>query len=198
MEEKNHRILTPLAASNLPTRHGKFRILAFDSGIEPMPHIALVNMEGRTTIPNVRIHSECMTGDVFGSVKCDCGEQLNASLNYIEEHGGVLIYLRQEGRNIGLVNKLRAYDLQDHGQNTIEANHSLGFLTDQRTYEDALAILRYFNFDKINLLTNNPDKMHAFDNTDIAVVSRIPVKITPRPENREYLSVKRNSLGHLL
>ncbi len=191
------RILTPLASSNLPTVHGKFQILAFDSGVEELPHIVLSNIK-EGAIANVRVHSECMTGDVFGSTKCDCGEQLNASLDYIQSHGGLVIYLRQEGRNIGIINKLKAYALQDQGMNTIEANHSLGFLTDQRTYEAALAILRYFQLNKINLLTNNPDKLKAFEHTDIEVVERIPLKVKPHPENIGYLTVKRDSLGHLL
>ncbi len=190
--------MTPVVTSNLPTEYGVFRIMAFDSGIEAIPHVVLENMEGRNTIPNVRIHSECMTGDVFGSLKCDCGEQLAASMKYIEQHGGVLIYLRQEGRNIGLINKLHAYNLQAQGMDTIEANHSLGFHTDQRTYEEALGILRYLGYNEINLLTNNPDKLNAFADSDIHVAERIPLQIAPKPENEGYLSVKKNTLGHLL
>lgn len=198
MDKDNRKVLTPLVSANLPTQNGVFNILAFHSGIETSPHIVLENMEGKSVIPNVRIHSECMTGDVFGSVKCDCGEQLSASMDYIEKNGGILIYLRQEGRNIGLINKLKAYHLQDEGMDTIEANHSLGFLTDQRTYDDALAILRYFEYKKINLLTNNPDKIKAFEATDIEVVERIPIAIKARPENQGYLQIKKNTLGHLL
>jgi len=198
MKNKTQKAITPLVTSNLPTENGLFRILAFDSGIETSPHVVLENMEGRNSIPNVRIHSECMTGDVFGSLKCDCGEQLDTSMKYIKEHGGVLIYLRQEGRNIGLINKLRAYNLQEQGMDTIEANHSLGFHTDQRTYEEAIGILNHLGYSKINLLTNNPDKLNAFADSDIEVVERIPLKIEPKPENEGYLSVKKNTLGHLL
>jgi len=196
MNKNTEQILTPLVISNLPTEYGVFRIMAFDSGIEALPNVVLDNMKERNTIANVRIHSECMTGDVFRSVKCDCGEQLLSAMQYIEQHGGIIIYLRQEGRNIGLVNKLKAYNLQEQGMNTIEANHSLGFHTDQRSYEDALAILRYLGHHKINLLTNNPDKIAAFDNSDITVLSRIPLQTKPRPENESYLSTKRDSLGH--
>lgn len=198
MENREQKTYTPLVTSNLPTVNGAFRIMAFDSGIEVLPHVVLDNLNGSSDVANVRIHSECMTGDVFGSTKCDCGEQLAASMDYIEKHGGVLIYLRQEGRNIGLVNKLKAYNLQEQGMNTIEANHALGFLTDQRTYEDALSILRYLGLEKINLLTNNPDKMSAFESSGIQVVERIPIQIKARPENKGYLSVKKNELGHLL
>jgi GTP cyclohydrolase II len=198
MNTTDSRILTPLASSNLPTVYGPFRIIAFDSGIEHLPHIVLENLNGENSIANVRIHSECMTGDVFGSLKCDCGEQLKASLTYIEEHGGLLIYLRQEGRNIGLVNKLKAYHLQDQGMDTIQSNHALGFHTDQRTYEDALAILHYYKLTAINLLTNNPDKLQAFENSGIEVKNRIPVVIPSNPQNDGYLSVKKNTLGHLL
>jgi GTP cyclohydrolase II len=190
MNTTDSRILTPLASSNLPTVYGPFRIIAFDSGIEHLPHIVLENLKDDGSIANVRIHSECMTGD--------CGEQLKASLTYIEEHGGLLIYLRQEGRNIGLVNKLKAYHLQDQGMDTIQSNHALGFHTDQRTYEDALAILNYYKLGEINLLTNNPDKLQAFENSGIEVKNRIPVIIPSNPQNDGYLSVKKNTLGHLL
>ena len=131
-------------------------------------------------------------------MRCDCGEQLATSLQYIEDHGGIVVYLRQEGRGIGLVNKLKAYNLQDEGLDTIRANHALGFHTDDRNYAMGVAILRDLGVKRINLLTNNPDKMDAFKDSGIEIVSRIPVQIDPRPENRHYLMTKKNALGHLL
>lgn len=171
---------------------------AFESGRPELPHLALRNQSGETEVVNVRIHSECMTGDVFGSTRCDCGEQLATSLRYIEEHGGVLVYLRQEGRGIGLVNKMKAYNLQDQGMDTIVANHHLGFHADLRTYETAIEILKHLGISRINLITNNPDKLDAFKASGITIESRIPILIDPRPENRTYLDTKKNALGHLL
>lgn len=170
----------------------------FDSGREEQPHIALYNEGVRDEIVNVRVHSECITGDLFGSLRCDCGEQLKSSLKYMEEHGGMLIYLRQEGRGIGLVNKLKAYNLQDEGADTIVANHQLGFETDLRTYEAAIAILKHFGILRIHLMTNNPEKLEAFENSGIRIESRVPVITSPVSENERYLQTKKNDLGHLL
>jgi len=147
---------------------------------------------------NVRIHSECITGDLFGSTRCDCGEQLKASLDYIHEYGGMLIYLRQEGRGIGLVNKLKAYNLQDEGFDTVVANHQLGFATDLRNYDAALAILNQFGIKRIQLMTNNPEKLHAFETSGVSVESRIPLVIPAVSENERYLQTKKDSLGHML
>ena len=147
---------------------------------------------------NVRVHSECITGDVFGSTRCDCGEQLDASLKHINQHGGVLIYLRQEGRGIGLVNKLKAYNLQDEGFDTIVANHQLGFATDLRSYEAAITILKSFGIQRINLMTNNPEKLDAFENSGIHVESRIPIVISPVADNERYLQTKKDGMGHML
>jgi len=188
-----------LVSSRLPSVHGEFRILAFGREEEAMPHLVLSNVEWKKSeVVNVRIHSECMTGDVFGSTRCDCGEQLSASLNYIETHGGVMIYLRQEGRGIGLVNKLRAYNLQDDGLDTIDANHALGFQADERIYTDAIQILRELGIHRIHLITNNPEKVEAFADSGIEIVSRIPLVIPSRPENEHYMHTKRDRLGHLL
>jgi GTP cyclohydrolase II len=188
-----------LVASRLPTIYGEFVMEAFESGRSEMPHLILKTTPSDYSLPvNVRIHSECLTGDLFGSIRCDCGEQLAASMKYIEDHGGVLIYLRQEGRGIGLVNKLKAYNLQDQGMDTIRANHALGFHTDERTYEDAIAILKYLGIAKVNLLTNNPDKLDAFQNTGIDIIERIPLTAEPRPENRHYLATKKDAMGHML
>jgi GTP cyclohydrolase II len=187
-----------LVSSRLPTIYGDFIIEAFESGREELPHLALKTNYDPESVVNVRIHSECLTGDVFSSTRCDCGEQLAASMKYIEDHGGVLIYLRQEGRGIGLVNKLKAYNLQDEGMDTIRANHALGFHTDERDYRIAIDILKFLGISRVNLLTNNPDKIDAFLDSDIIIENRIPLMIEPRPENRHYLATKRNALGHLL
>ncbi len=139
-----------------------------------------------------------MTGDLFGSQRCDCGEQLDYALRYISRYGGMVIYLRQEGRGIGLINKLKAYNKQDEGLDTLEANLALGFHADDRDYSDALEVIRQHQCSEINLLTNSPEKLKAFDNSDIKVVKRIPVIIQPVDENMEYLKTKKESFEHLL
>jgi 3,4-dihydroxy 2-butanone 4-phosphate synthase/GTP cyclohydrolase II len=191
-------LFSHLVSTRLPAKHGQFIIDAFDSGREEQPHLALHNDGVRKDVVNVRLHSECITGDVFGSTRCDCGEQLNASLAYLQQHGGVLIYLRQEGRGIGLVNKLKAYNLQDEGYDTIVANHQLGFATDLRNYEAAVAILKHLGVTRINLLTNNPEKLEAFENSGIHVESRIPIVISPVADNERYLRTKKDGMGHML
>ena len=178
--------------ANLPSRFGSFRVQSFKQGEKEHLVIFKQPLEG---IINVRIHSECLTGDAIGSLKCDCGEQLEASLKYIEEHGGMVIYLRQEGRNIGLFNKINAYALQDRGLDTIEANHQLGFKADERTYEIVDFILAHFGISRINLLTNNPQKLHDLK---VEVVARVPIIITPNKFNENYLRVKKEQMGHLL
>lgn len=187
-----------LVSSRLPSKYGSFVMDAFESGNEEMPHIVLRNDGVKADVVNVRIHSECITGDLFGSLRCDCGEQLKSSLKYMEEHGGMLIYLRQEGRGIGLVNKLKAYNLQDEGADTIEANHQLGFETDLRRYDAAIAVLKHFGIHLIHLMTNNPEKLEAFENSGIKIESRIPIVITPVADNERYLNTKKDGLGHLL
>ena len=189
-----------LVESRLPTKSGGFRILAFDSGVEEMPHLALVSdnlkKDGEDAV-SIRIHSECMTGDVLQSSRCDCGEQLAFSMALLQKSGGVLIYLRQEGRGIGLVEKLKAYNLQDAGQDTYEANVNLGHPEDGRTFEPAIAILRYLGIHKIKVLTNNPEKVGAFDEIeDIDVVERVSLQVGFDPENREYLEAKKIVKGH--
>lgn len=188
-----------LVSSRLPTVFGEFIIEAFESGREELPHLVLSNLpDGYQGEINVRIHSECLTGDVFGSTRCDCGEQLASSMKYIEENHGLIIYLRQEGRGIGLVNKLKAYNLQDEGMDTIRANHALGFHADERKYDAAIDILKQLGIDSINLLTNNPDKLDAFENSGIVIHKRIPLMMEIRPENRHYLLTKKHAMGHLL
>jgi GTP cyclohydrolase II len=147
-------------------------------------------------VPVVRVHSECLTGDAIGSLKCDCRDQLEFALSLASKSGGMVIYLRQEGRNIGLLNKINAYALQDKGLNTIEANHQLGFAADERTYEIVTFILNHFQINKIKLLTNNPNKINSI--SGIEIVERIPIIMTPNKYNENYLDVKRDEMGHLL
>ncbi len=179
--------------ASLPTKYGNFKIQSFKE--ESKEHLVLFT-EKLPKIPTVRIHSECLTGDALGSLKCDCGEQLQYALKFINEKGGVLIYLRQEGRGIGLFNKVNAYNLQDRGLDTVEANHQLGFEADMRDFSIVEKILKHFNVKKIKLLTNNPKKIFSFK--DIEVIERIPLKIKPNPYNEFYLQTKKEKLGHLL
>jgi len=179
--------------AKLPTKYGIFNIQAFKEGEKE--HLALFT-DPMPEIPLVRVHSECLTGDVMGSVKCDCGEQLAYALKKIAEEGGMVIYHRQEGRNIGLLNKVNAYALQDRGYDTVEANHQLGFAADERTYDIVLTILEHFKISKIRLLTNNPSKLESLKSIDI--VERVPIRIDPNPFNEKYLKTKRDQMGHLL
>ncbi len=180
--------------ATLPTKYGTFKIQAFKDELGK-EHLALFSDE-LSDAPIVRVHSECLTGDALGSVKCDCGEQLHFALELIAKEGGMLIYHRQEGRNIGLLNKVNAYALQDKGYNTVEANHQLGFSADERTYEIVEFILKHFNITKLKLLTNNPKKIESLQ--DIEIVERLPIQITPNPYNEKYLKTKKDELGHLL
>lgn len=193
-------IVKKQAEVSMATRYGEFTVLAFASNSEErMPHMVLVNPKTDFSgLVNVRIHSECMTGDIFHSYRCECGEQLDYSLNYIKEQTGVVIYLRQEGRGIGIISKLHAYSKQDEGFDTAQANKELGFGYDERTYEDATIILSELGASEIALLTNNPDKISAFDNSKIKVVERISIEIEPRKENISYLETKKNFFGHKL
>lgn len=179
--------------ANLPTKYGNFKIQSFKEGDKE--HLAVFT-ETIPEIPLVRVHSECLTGDVLGSLKCDCGQQLQAALKQIAKYGGILIYHRQEGRNIGLFNKVNAYALQDKGFDTIEANHQLGFKADERTYDIAIKILKSFNIKKLKLLTNNPDKLDSLEGFEI--VQRVPLIIEPNSHNANYLSVKKEKMGHML
>jgi GTP cyclohydrolase II len=156
----------------------------------------VIYAENLDEIPIVRVHSECLTGDAIGSLKCDCRDQLEYALTLIGQKAGMVIYLRQEGRNIGLLNKINAYALQDKGFNTIEANHQLGFAADERTYEIVTFILKHFGIEKIKLLTNNPNKINSI--SDIEIVERIPIIMDSNIHNEAYLDVKRDEMGHLL
>jgi len=179
--------------ANLPSQFGDFKVQAFKQGQKE--HL-VISAKELADIPIVRVHSECLTGDAIGSLKCDCREQLEYGLKMAEETGGMVIYLRQEGRNIGLLNKINAYALQDKGLDTIEANHQLGFAADERTYEAVTFILNHYNIKKIKLLTNNPDKINSISGVEI--VERIPIVMTPNEHNAGYLDVKRDAMGHLL
>lgn len=196
----SNKIVSKRAEAPIPTKHGTFNVLAYSlNETDPMPHMVLINEKTDFTSPvNVRVHSECMTGDVFGSHRCECGEQLDWAMDYVAKNGGVIIYLRQEGRGIGIINKLHAYTLQDKGFDTAEANKMLGFGYDDRTYEDALEILRDLNIKEINLLTNNPEKISGLSNCVVQVMDRVPIEITPRKENLLYLKTKREFFGHKL
>ncbi|MRJ06756.1 MAG: GTP cyclohydrolase II [Epsilonproteobacteria bacterium] len=179
--------------ANLPTKFGFFKTKSFKEGEKE--HLTLFT-ENLPETPLVRIHSECLTGDTFGSLRCDCGEQLHRALELISKEGGILIYLRQEGRGIGLFNKINAYALQDRGLDTVEANHQLGFEADLRDFSIVEEILKSFGVSKIRLLTNNPRKIFALKGVE--VVERIPIKIPPNPHNRHYLQTKKEKLNHLL
>ncbi|KXK39150.1 MAG: GTP cyclohydrolase-2 [Bacteroidetes bacterium OLB9] len=184
----------------LPTKWGEFFIYTYaENHEEQQPHFALVHkdVDIQGIVP-VRIHSECLTGDLLGSVRCDCGEQFNAAMDYISQHPGVMIYLRQEGRGIGLNNKLDAYNLQDKGYNTIEANVHLGFEPDERDFEIAIFMLKDLGISRIDLLTNNPEKLATIENSDILLNSRIPLVMPSRIQNKNYLQVKKDKMGHLL
>lgn len=164
-----------------------------------MPHLAMVHEDFSNDQPVfVRIHSECLTGDLWGSHRCDCGDQLSKAMEIASLHGGVIVYLRQEGRGIGIINKIKAYRLQDAGLNTIDANLHLGFEADERSYEIAVNILKDLDIQSIRLLTNNPEKMDALTAQGIAVAERIPLIIQPQSENEDYLRTKQDQMGHLL
>lgn len=178
--------------ANLPTKFGNFKIKAYKENDKE--HLAIFSSNLSDPL-NLRIHSECLTGDALGSRKCDCGEQLEAALRYIANNGGMVIYLRQEGRNIGLLNKVNAYNLQDLGLDTIEANHQLGFRADERTYEMVDFILDDFGIKSVNLLTNNPLKLSSIK---AKIVSRIPIQIEANKYNKDYLHIKKEQMGHML
>ncbi len=191
------------AGARLPTRFGDFRILVYRDVMSGKEHAAIVKGDvAEKKCPDpvlVRIHSECLTGDIFGSRRCDCGPQLRESLERIEGEGrGIILYLRQEGRDIGLTNKILAYELQEQGLDTVEANLRLGHPVDARTYDAAKDILDDLGVHCIRLMTNNPTKLAALDRLGFHCVERVPIEVVPNHENREYLETKRDKMGHLL
>jgi GTP cyclohydrolase II len=187
-------------AARIPTRHGTFQLVLFTNGYDEKEHMALImgdvaNKENVT----VRVHSECFTGDVLGSVRCDCGEQLDRAMQMIAKVGqGVILYLRQEGRGIGLLDKLRAYNLQDEGLDTVEANLRLGHQPDERDYTVAAHMLKDLGIRSVNLITNNPKKINELRQLGVVVNQRMPIEVPPRPENLRYLRTKAKRMDHLL
>ena len=198
---KKDKLVRRVAEATLPTKYGgEFKIILYESEVDAQHHVALVKGEISPDEPIlVRVHSQCLTGDVFGSLRCDCGEQLHEAMRMIEREGkGIIVYMRQEGRGIGLANKIKAYFLQEHGKDTVEANEALGFKPDLRDYGVGAQILVDLGVRKIRLMTNNPRKIVGLEGYGIEVVERVPIEIPSLPENHKYLKTKKEKLGHIL
>jgi 3,4-dihydroxy 2-butanone 4-phosphate synthase/GTP cyclohydrolase II len=196
---RTERLIQRVAETKLPAPSGDWRIVAYKAIDSPDEHVALVAGEINPEEPVlVRVHDQCVTGDVFGSMRCDCGEQKEVSMKMIGEQGGIFLYMRQEGRGIGLHNKLRTYELQDQGMDTVDANIALGFPADRRDYGIGMQILADLGVRKMRLLTNNPAKRAGLEAYGLEVVERLPVETTPNPHNIRYLTTKRRRMGHLL
>jgi 3,4-dihydroxy 2-butanone 4-phosphate synthase/GTP cyclohydrolase II len=207
---KREQFVRRIESVTMPTRWGEFQLYAYQSVIDPQPHLALtkggigeLDKDGKAIVQEepvlVRVHSECLTGDVLGSLRCDCGPQLSAAMQMIEKEGkGVVVYLRQEGRGIGLTNKLHAYALQEKGLDTVEANQRLGLPVDKRDYGIGSQILRDLGLRKIRIMTNNPKKIYGIEGYGLSVVEEVPIRIEPGEHNRAYLDAKKAKMGHKL
>jgi len=197
---KQERLVQEVATTQLPTVYGEFKAVAFRNTLIDQVHIALVKGEIKAEEPTlVRVHSQCLTGDVFGSFRCDCGEQLSKALSMINKEGkGVLLYLYQEGRGIGILNKLKAYALQDQGHDTVQANEALGFKPDLREYGIGAQILKCLGLGKIRIMTNNPRKIVGLEGYGLQLVERVPIEIKPKKDNIKYLNTKRQKMGHII
>ncbi len=197
---RHERLVQRVAEAKLPTPFGDFRVIAYKSSTDPAEHLALVMGNVATDEPVlVRVHSQCLTGDVFHSLRCDCGEQIEMSMKKITEEGrGVVLYMRQEGRGIGIHNKIKAYALQDEGMDTVEANISLGFKADHRDYGVGAQILADLGVHSMRLMTNNPKKISGLESYGLKIVEQLPITTQPNPHNRKYLSTKQKKMGHIL
>lgn len=195
---KRDSLIEEIVRVDMPTEHGHFKLVAFQEKNSPNEHLALIKGTWKPDEPvMVRVHSSCFTGDILGSLRCDCGEQLHQAMKMVNEEGtGVILYMNQEGRGIGLLNKLKAYRLQEEGMDTVEANLHLGFQTDQRDYGVGAQILRHLGVTKLRLLTNNPKKRVGLIGYGLEIVDNIPLAIDPNPHNEKYLQTKRDKLGH--
>lgn len=193
-------MITKQAEANVPTDYGIFKIIAFSEETSDwMPELVLIaeNTDFQKPV-NVRFHSECITGEVFHSKKCECGQQLDFAMKYMQENGGVILYLRQEGRNIGIINKLKAYALQEKGLDTVQANLELGLPADDREFKTAIDILNFLGVKEINLMTNNPEKIKIVENSHIKFNERIPLQIKANKNSLKYLQTKKDYFGHFL
>ena len=197
---KTETLVREMVRAQLPTSYGNFQLIGFENDVDHKEHVALVKGEIDPEEPVlVRVHSECLTGDVLCSLRCDCGDQLHTAMEMIEKEGkGVIVYMRQEGRGIGLINKLKAYHLQDNGRDTVEANVELGFEPDLRDYGIGAQILVSLGVRKMRMMTNNPKKIIGLDGYALEVVERVPIEIPPTAENKKYLRTKKEKMGHIL